>query len=440
MSSHELLLQRIGSKEATVGIIGLGYVGLPLADTLHSGGLRVVGFDVDTEKIEKLARGESYLKHLGPAMTEGLAASERFEATDDFDRLAEVDAVLVCVPTPLGPHQEPDLSYVVDSARKIARAARPGQLVVLESTTYPGTTREVFLSSLRSEGPDPERELFVAFSPEREDPGSKSHVTSTIPKLVGGIDEPSTKLAACLYRTGFKEVVEVSSAEVAEAAKILENVFRAVNIALVNELKLILSAMDIDVWEVIEAAASKPFGFMKFLPGPGLGGHCIPIDPFYLAWRARECGQPTRFIELAGEINSHMPGHVVDRVGEALNGDGKALRDARVLVLGLAYKADVDDSRESPAAEILELLEGRGAAVSYHDPHVLRFPRMRRHQSSLESCDLDAAALEGSDCVVIVTDHEAIDWRMVGRHAALIVDTRNVMAALDGVRARVLKA
>jgi UDP-N-acetyl-D-glucosamine dehydrogenase len=440
MSSHELLLQRIGSKEATVGIIGLGYVGLPLADTLHSGGLRVVGFDVDTEKIEKLARGESYLKHLGPAMTEGLAASERFEATDDFDRLAEVDAVLVCVPTPLGPHQEPDLSYVVDSARKIARAARPGQLVVLESTTYPGTTREVFLSSLRGEGPDPERELFVAFSPEREDPGSKSHVTSTIPKLVGGIDEPSTELAARLYRTGFKEVIEVSSAEVAEAAKILENVFRAVNIALVNELKLILSAMDIDVWEVIEAAASKPFGFMKFLPGPGLGGHCIPIDPFYLAWRARECGQPTRFIELAGEINSRMPGHVVDRVGEALNGDGKALKDARVLVLGLAYKADVDDCRESPAAEILEILEERGAAVSYHDPHVLRFPRMRRHKSSLESCDLNAAALEGSDCVVIVTDHEAIDWRMVGRHAALIVDTRNVMAALDGVRARVLKA
>ncbi|MDP6540276.1 MAG: nucleotide sugar dehydrogenase [Planctomycetota bacterium] len=440
MNHHDSLLDRIDSREATVGIIGLGYVGLPLADALHGGGLRVVGFDIDERKIEDLAAGRSYLKHLGSEMTERLAASERFEATADFSRLGEVEAVLVCVPTPLGPHQEPDLSFVADSARRIAASGRDGQLVVLESTTFPGTTRGVFLSTLRDEGPDPPRALFVAFSPEREDPGSKSHVTRAIPKLVGGIDAASTELAARLYRTGFEEVVEVSSAEVAEAAKLLENVFRSVNIALVNELKLILSAMDIDVWEVIEAAATKPFGFMKFLPGPGLGGHCIPIDPFYLAWRARECGQPTRFIELAGEINSRMPAHVVDRVSEALNTDGKALKDARVLVIGLAYKADVDDSRESPAAEILEILEGRGAAVSYHDPHVPRFPRMRRHQSTLESRELDAAALEQSDCVVIVTDHEAVDWPQVGRCAPLIVDTRNVMAGIEGVEARVLKA
>ncbi|MDP6763459.1 MAG: nucleotide sugar dehydrogenase [Planctomycetota bacterium] len=440
MNHHDSLLDRIDSREATVGIIGLGYVGLPLADALHGGGLRVVGFDIDERKIEDLAAGRSYLKHLGSEMTERLAASERFEATADFSRLGEVEAVLVCVPTPLGPHQEPDLSFVADSARRIAASGRDGQLVVLESTTFPGTTRGVFLSTLRDEGPDPPRALFVAFSPEREDPGSKSHVTRAIPKLVGGIDAASTELAARLYRTGFEEVVEVSSAEVAEAAKLLENVFRSVNIALVNELKLILSAMDIDVWEVIEAAATKPFGFMKFLPGPGLGGHCIPIDPFYLAWRARECGQPTRFIELAGEINSRMPAHVVDRVAEALNGAGKPLKDARVLVIGLAYKANVDDSRESPAAEILELLEERGAAASYHDPHIPTFPRMRRHRFDLASVELTESVLAASDCIVVVTDHEAVDWSLVGRTAALIVDTRNVMAGVDGVRARVLKA
>jgi len=447
MSSLEVLKAKLGDRSAVAGIIGLGYVGLPLADTLHEGGLHVLGFDVDPKKMEMLATGESYLKHLGADMVLRLSKSDRFEATTDFGRLAEADVVLVCVPTPVGTHEEPDLTYVLSSARDIGRSLRPGQLIVLESTTYPGTTRDEFLPTLLeahrgvgSEELQSGRDFFVAFSPEREDPGRKSHTTSTIPKLVGGLDDAATKLAAQLYKIGVESVIEVSSAEVAEAAKILENVFRAVNIALVNELKMILTSMKIDVWEVIAAASTKPFGFMPFYPGPGLGGHCIPIDPFYLTWRAKEVGQPTLFIELAGQINRQMPAYVVDRVAEALNDDSKPLRGSRVLILGLAYKPNVDDTRETPAAEIISLLSDRGADIRYHDPHVLSFPRKRDYSFDLNSVPLSPETLEQADCVVIATDHDAIDWEVVGRYAKLVVDTRNAMSKIEGASARIVKA
>jgi UDP-N-acetyl-D-glucosamine dehydrogenase len=448
MPEHaDKLMRKIQVGDALVGVIGLGYVGLPMADALHGGGLRVLGFDIDPEKIEHLERGENYLKHLGAEMTERLSGSDRFEATTDFDRLDEPDVILVCVPTPVDQNLEPDLSFVIDTASAIGARLRAGQLIVLESTTYPGTTNERFVPAILEAADKYGRgalvvgeDVFAAFSPEREDPGRKSHTTTTIPKLVGGVDAVSTELACALYRHGVSEVVPVSSAEVAEAAKILENVFRAVNVALVNELKTVFETMGIDVWEVIRAASTKPFGFMPFYPGPGLGGHCIPIDPFYLAWKAREHGCVTRFIELAGEINRAMPAYVVGKVADALNGDRKSINGSRVLVIGLAYKPDVDDVRETPAAEIIELLIGRGAQVSYHDPHVARFHNMRNYTLDMGSVDLDRARLEDSDCVVIVTDHRVIDWALIGEHAGLIVDTRNAMAGVEKVQARVVKA
>jgi UDP-N-acetyl-D-glucosamine dehydrogenase len=448
MPEHaDKLMRKIQAGDALVGIIGLGYVGLPMADALHGGGLGVLGFDIDPEKIEHLERGENYLKHLGAEMTERLSGSDRFEATTDFDRLDEPDVILVCVPTPVDQNLEPDLSFVIDTATAIGARLRAGQLIVLESTTYPGTTNERFVPAiLEAAGANGRgalvvgEDVFAAFSPEREDPGRKSHTTTTIPKLVGGVDAVSTDLACTLYRHGVSEVVPVSSAEIAEAAKILENVFRAVNVALVNELKTVFETMGIDVWEVIRAASTKPFGFMPFYPGPGLGGHCIPIDPFYLAWKAREHGCVTRFIELAGEINRAMPEYVVGKVADALNGDRKSINGSKVLVIGLAYKPDVDDVRETPAAEIIELLIGRGAQVSYHDPHVARFHNMRNYALDMDSVDLDRARLEDSDCVVIVTDHRVIDWALIGEHAGLIVDTRNAMAGVEGVKARVVKA
>jgi UDP-N-acetyl-D-glucosamine dehydrogenase len=441
----ETLKQRLSSGGATVGVVGLGYVGLPLAHALHEGGFRVIGFDVDPAKPAALAEGRSYLKHLGPAMFTTLASSGRFEATTDFSRLNEADAVLVCVPTPLGRHQEPDLSFVLGAARDVGRTLRSGQLIVLVSTTFPGTTRDHLLPALLAARPagaaalESGQDFFVAFSPEREDPGRTSHTTRSTPKLVGGLDPAAGELAAILFRRAIERVVIVSSAEVAEAAKILENVFRSVNIALVNELKMVLEPMGIDVWEVIEAAATKPFGFMPFYPGPGLGGHCIPIDPFYLTWKAREVGKPTRFIELAGEINTGMPHYVVERVAAALNDEGKALRGSRVLILGVAYKPDVDDVRETPAAEIIELLAERGAVIAYHDPHVPVFPPMRRYRIELRSVGLTPAELSQADCVVVVTNHRAIDWGLVARSARLVVDTRNAVRPLPG-GARVVKA
>lgn len=438
------LRQHIDSGSALVGVIGLGYVGLPLAHAMHAGGYRVLGFDIDPAKTEALAKGENYLKHLGDEMTRELAASDRFEATTDFSRLGEPDAILVCLPTPLDDDRKPDLSFVVRAGEQIGSTLRPGQLIVLESTTYPGTTRGEFLDAIRARARGdltPSVDYFLAFSPEREDPGRTSHTTRTIPKLVGGLDARSTVLAAALYRRAVDRVVEVSSAEVAEAAKLLENIYRAVNIALVNEMKLALDAMGIDIWEVVAAAATKPFGFAPFYPGPGLGGHCIPIDPFYMSWKAARVGAPARFIELAGEINHAMPGHVVARTRKALADRGAALAGARVLVLGLAYKPDVDDVRESPALEVITLLRQAGARVEYSDPHVPRTHRMRKYDLQLASIGLTPDTIAGFDATVLVTDHTAFDYQLLAKHARLVVDTRNAFRAFAGeMGARLVKA
>ena len=424
------LKKAIADRTARVGVVALGYVGLPLARAFWNEGFNVLGFDIDPEKIAMLGRGESYLKHLGADFVSDMARSDRFEATGDFARLGEPDVLMVCVPTPLGEHLEPDLSFIERTTSDIACTLRPGQLIVLESTTYPGTTRQVMLPLLEKTGYRLGSDFFLAYSPEREDPGRAGTTTRSIPKLVGGVDAESGELATNLYRQAIEQVVPVSSAEIAEAAKILENVYRAVNIALVNELKMILTRMNIDVWEVIDAAATKPFGFQAFYPGPGLGGHCIPIDPFYLTWKAREVGQPTRFIELAGQINHYMPEFVIHRTMLALNERGKAVRGSRVLVLGLAYKPDVDDVRESPSFELIERLQALGAAVDYHDPHVPKTHRMRHHDLEMTSIDWSAEALAGYDCVLIATHHRSYDWPFVAEHAKLVVDTRGVMRSL----------
>ena len=436
----DALRRKIEDATAVVGVIGLGYVGLPLLAAFHAAGFPCVGFDKDPSKIEALGRGENYLKHLGPTLVGDMrsAAPERFDATGDHGRLGECDVILSCVPTPLGRHLEPDLSYVESSADDVAATLRAGQLVVLESSTYPRTTRETTVPRFESRGFEIGRDVFVAYSPEREDPGSKSFSTATIPKLVGGLDPVSGELAAMLYRRAIRaEVVLVDTAEIAEAAKLLENIYRAVNIALVNEMKVVLDAMGIDVWSVVAAAKTKPFGFQAFYPGPGLGGHCIPIDPFYLTWKAREYGLSTRFIELAGEVNRSMPAYVVDKVTLALNDRAKAVRGSRVLVLGLAYKPDVDDVRESPSFELIERLEALGASVDYHDPHVPRTHKMRHYDVEKKSVSLSAESVSGYDCVLVATDHAAVDWPLVAEHAALIVDTRN---ALNGHGGNVVKA
>ncbi len=436
-----MLKAKIASRRAVVGVLGLGYVGLPLASAFVEAGFPVLGFDTDPQKIDQLARGEQYLRHLGAAMTERMRDSGRFEATGDFGRLGEADAILICVPTPLGEFKEPDLSFIERSGEAILKTLRPGQLIVLESTTYPGTTRDFLRPILERGGLVMGVDFLLAFSPEREDPGRKDFDTKTIPKLVGGTCEASGDAAHALYAAAVKQAVRVSSAEVAESAKLLENIFRSINIALVNELKVILDAMNIDVWEVIDAASTKPFGFMRFTPGPGLGGHCIPIDPFYLTWVARRAGHATKFIELAGEINTRMPHYVVERSMLALNSAGKAVRGSNVLILGLAYKPDVDDVRESPAIELIELFEELGARVRYSDPHVPVPPKMREHDlGHHESIDLTPAALAGFDLVVVATDHRRFDWDMIAAHAKLVVDTRNALASRMGGRANYTKA
>jgi UDP-N-acetyl-D-glucosamine dehydrogenase len=434
------LERKLAEGNALIGVLALGYVGLPLLRSFFDAGFRVIGFDVDPEKVRMLNTGENYLKHLGEGFVSEMSSSDRFEATEDITRLGEPDAVMICVPTPLGKHQEPDLSFVEHSADDVARTLRPGQLIVLESTTYPGTTRDVVLPRLESGGLRCGEDFFLAYSPEREDPGRKDHSTQTIPKLVGGIDAKSGELATEMYRKAIEQVIPVSTAEVAESAKILENVYRAVNIALVNEMKVILDKMGIDVWEVIDAAATKPFGFQAFYPGPGLGGHCIPIDPYYLTWKAREVGQTTRFIELAGHVNHHMPDYVVQRTLLAMNDEGKSVKGSSVLVMGLAYKPDVDDVRESPSFELIERLVGLGAKVDYHDPHVPASHKMRRHDLKMESVELSAEIIADYDCVLIATHHTACDWDMLGRHAKLIIDTRGIMRGRSGVTARVVTA
>lgn len=435
------LEHKIKTRTATVGVVGLGYVGLPLLRAFFQSGFPVVGYDVDTTKIEMLKRGESYLKHLGEDFVRDLSKSPKFLPTANPADLAKADAIILCVPTPLGKHGEPDMSYIEKSTEMVAKVLRKGQLVSLESTTYPGTTRGDCLPILAKTGLVAGKDWFLAFSPEREDPGRKDHSTQTIPKLVGGIDEVSGRLATMLYGSAIKQVIPVDTAEIAEAAKLLENIYRCVNIALVNELKPVLAAMDIDIWKVIDAAKTKPFGFQAFYPGPGLGGHCIPIDPFYLTWKAREYGHHTRFIELAGEINNSMPHYVVHRTIEGLNELGKPLRGAKVLVVGLAYKPDVDDVRETPAAEVIKLLFEHGADVSYHDPHVPLFAGMRKYMEyRMHSMPLSKETLKDADCVLIVTNHAAIDWKVIGEHARLVVDSRNAMAPFLPIAGKYVQA
>jgi UDP-N-acetyl-D-glucosamine dehydrogenase len=420
-----------------VGIIGCGYVGLPLALRFAEAGHRVLGFDTDPEKVHKLNAGRSYIEHIPQTKIQQFVISKHFAATSDFARLREMDAIIICVPTPLDERREPDLSYVQQTALSISPNLQKGQLVVLESTTYPGTTEQLVLPILEkgglhcpiAQGPEAENipcDFFLAFSPEREDPGNKQFGLAQIPKVVGGINPPSGRAAVSLYGQIVARVVPVSSTRAAEMAKLLENIFRCVNIAMVNELKLLCLRMGMDIWEVIDAAATKPFGFMPFYPGPGLGGHCIPVDPFYLSWKAREYDFATRFIELAGEINTAMPYHVVDAVANALNQQQKSLKGSRVLVLGVAYKKDVDDLRESPSLKIMQLLIERGAKLDYNDPHFKQLHKMRHYDySQMKSVPLDPKTLSSYDCVVIATDHSSYDYAAIVDAAKLVVDTRN---------------
>lgn len=434
------LMQRIRSRSALVGIIGLGYVGLPLARTFAAAGYPVLGFDIDQAKVDRLHAGESYLKHIPPNDIATMR-KQGFSATSDFGRLGEADSVLICVPTPLTESREPDLTYVVKSTQAIAQTLRPGQLVVLESTTYPGTTREVCLPLLADTGLQPGKDFFLAYSPEREDPGNATFATHNIPKVVGGLDAPSLDLAAELYAAAIHTVVRVRSPEVAEACKILENTYRSINIALVNELKVLYDRMGIDVWEVIDAAKTKPFGFQAFYPGPGLGGHCIPIDPFYLTWVARKYGMNTRFIELAGEVNTNMPHFVLDKIADALNEHGKPIRGSAITLLGMAYKKDVDDCRESPGFELMELLLRKGAAVKYNDPHIPKLPPTRNYPHlRMESQPLTPEYLASQDAVVIVADHSAYDWASIVEQAKLVIDTRGATRGIAAPPGRVIKA
>jgi UDP-N-acetyl-D-glucosamine dehydrogenase len=442
VSTYGRLEELIRTKRATIGVIGLGYVGLPLVRAFTSVGFRCLGFDVDDAKIDKLKAGQSYIKHIDSSALAELIRERRFEPTAELNRLAEADCIIICVPTPLNESRDPDLSYVEGTARSIAATLRPGQLVVLESTTHPTTTRVNVLPLLAETGLKCGVDYFLAFSPEREDPGNPHFQAATIPKVVGGHDERSTDLACAMYEHAIVKVVRVSSMEVAEACKILENTYRAVNIALVNELKVLYDKLGIDVWEVIEAAKTKPFGFQAFYPGPGLGGHCIPIDPFYLTWLARKHGEQTRFIELAGDVNAHMPDYVVSRLAEFLNDERKPIKGSHIAILGMAYKKDVDDPRESPSFELLKLLRPRGAVLTYNDPHIPSLPKMRHYPDlpPMESQELTPAYLAAQDCVVIATDHSAYDYDFIVKHARLVLDTRNATKNVTEGRAKIRKA
>jgi UDP-N-acetyl-D-glucosamine dehydrogenase len=435
------LLQRIESRQATIAVVGMGYVGLPLVRALVAAGYSSIGYDVDHAKVDRLRQGDSYIAHISNEELSNWIAAKTFQPTAQPAELANADAILICVPTPLTATREPDLSYVISTVREIAQVLRPGQLICLESTTYPGTTRDVIIPELAQSGLTSGKDFFVAYSPEREDPGNRDWSTSRIPKVVGGSDALSGQLAVALYQRIVEQVVPTSSAEVAEACKILENSYRAVNIAMVNELKLLYDRMGIDVWEVIEAAKTKPFGFQAFYPGPGLGGHCIPIDPFYLSWTARQYGMTTRFIELAGEVNSAMPEYVVDRTTEALNTRSKPIKGSKIAILGVAYKPDVDDDRESPAYRLLELFTNLGAELSYHDPFIPRLKRVRKHDfSHLESRPLTADFLAVQDCVVVATNHSSFDIKLIVENSSLVVDTRNATRDVHTGREKIVKA
>ncbi|UCC39927.1 MAG: nucleotide sugar dehydrogenase [Candidatus Aminicenantes bacterium] len=439
MSEKVLFLEkRIKSKEARIGIIGMGYVGLPLVKTFLSTGFSVIGFDIDEKKVKMLNRGHSYIKHVPAEEMKSHIKKKKFQATTDFGNLKKVDVVIICVPTPLDPHKNPDLSFVLNTTEVIAKNMKKGQLVVLESTTYPGTTEEKMLPILEAKGWKAGKDFFLAYSPERENPGDKVYTTANIPKIVGGITGDCRRVAKTLYNHIVIATIPVSSPRTAEATKLLENIFRSVNIALVNDMKMIFERMGIDIWEVIEAASTKPFGFMPFYPGPGYGGHCIPVDPFYLAWKAREVDYPTRFIELAGEINTLMPYYVVSKAIEALNERGKAIKGARVLILGITYKEDVDDQRESPSLKIISLLREKGAMVSYNDPYATQSSGYRDYPGlKLKSVSLSERKLKEFDAVIISTAHTDYDYEWIVKNSSLVIDTRN---AVKKKRKNVVKA
>lgn len=442
-SAYDCLLNRISTQAAQVGVIGLGYVGLPLAIAVARAGFPVFGFDIEAQKVESLNSGQSYIEAVTSTALAGHVASGRFRATADFAELSTCDIIIICVPTPLTKNREPDLSFVRNTTGIIAKHLRLGHLVVLESTTYPGTTDDVIKPILEETGLRSKTDFFLGFSPEREDPGNRNFEVATIPKVVAGDGVEAATLVQAFYQGVVKTVVPVSSTATAEAVKLTENIFRSVNIALVNELKVVLGAMGIDIWEVVEAAKSKPFGYMPFYPGPGLGGHCVPIDPFYLTWKAREYELPTRFIELAAEINTAMPRHVVDELAKALDRRcGKALSRSRILIIGLAYKKNVPDIRESPSLRLIELIEEWGGKAEFHDPHVPEIPTTREHMAirGRRSVELTEAAVKDFDAVVVATDHDAIDYQAIADHALLIVDTRNVFGRLGLLRETVVKA
>jgi len=424
MSVAQDLISKAERRQILFGIVGLGYVGLPLAVELARAGYRVLGFDVNPDVVEGLNEGRSHVKDVTEAQLQKAMECGRFSATTDMARLSETDAISICVPTPLSKFKDPDVSYIVAATEAVKKHLRRGQAIVLESTTYPGTTREILLPALESTGLTVGHDFFLAFSPERVDPGNPKYGTRNTPKVVGGITADCQRVAVALYQPAIDTLVPVSTTEAAELVKLLENTFRSVNIGLVNEMAIVCDKLGVDVWEVIEAAATKPFGFMRFLPGPGLGGHCIPIDPHYLAWKMRGLNYKTRFIDLAGELNTEMPLFWVRKLSEALNSQGKAVQGASVLVLGVAYKRDIEDIRESPALDIIRLLEGQGAKVTYFDPHV---PGFREDGHEFRSVDLTAERVAAADCVMVVTDHSSVDYRMIKRHAKLIVDTRNAI-------------
>ena len=441
MTTHGLE-EKIASKTAVIGVIGLGYVGLPLIRAFVRAGFKTMGFDVDQSKVDKLKAGQSYIKHIDSSAIAKLIQEKQFEPTSDMGRLGEADCIIICVPTPLNESRDPDLSYIEGTAQSIAKTLRKGQLVVLESTTHPTTTRVNVLPVLNATGLTAGKDYFLAFSPEREDPGNPNFEASSIPKVVGGYDSISGDLASAMYGYAVVKVVRVSSMEIAEAAKILENTYRAVNIAMVNELKMLYDKMGIDVWEVIDAAKTKPFGFQAFYPGPGLGGHCIPIDPFYLTWLARKWGEQTRFIELAGEINTHMPTYVVNQLAEFLNDAGKPIKGSKIGILGAAYKKDVDDPRESPTFELMKLLSKRGAVLSYNDPHIPTLPKMRHYPDlpEMTSQALTPEYLAAQDCVLISTDHSAYDHDFIVKHSRMVLDTRNATKNVKVGRDKIFKA
>ena len=425
--------KKIKDKKTKIGIIGMGYIGIPLGLEFAGTGFSVTGFDKDSARVKEINSGKQVMKHIPAKSMKEFVKKNNGSSTTEFSEIRDMDCLIICVPTPLDEHEQPDMSYIESASKEIGKNLRKGQLIVLESTTYPGTTREIVKPILEKSKLEAGEDFFLAYSPEREDPGNKEFSVSAIPKVMGGLTDNCLRLTSNLYKNIVSETVEVSSLETAEATKLMENIFRAVNIAMVNELKLILSRMGINIWEVIDAAKTKPFGFMPFYPGPGMGGHCIPIDPFYLSWKAKEYNTEAKFIELAGEINRKMTEHIAHRIGRALNDDKKSIRGSKILIVGVAYKKDIDDMRESPALRIMDLLKHKGAKITYHDPNV-------KNVGPLKSLDLTQNTINEQDAIVITTDHTNIDYKSLGKHAKLIVDTRNIMATVKNPKARVIRA